>query len=54
MCFTDPAQGTKSAQYISEHKLANESSSTLYDSAADYNLVYMTCPLQQLLMTDLK
>ena len=36
MCFTDPAQGTKSAQYISEHKLATKVA-VLYDSAADYN-----------------
>ena len=34
--FTDPAQGTKSAQYISEHKLATKVA-VLYDSAADYN-----------------
>ena len=36
MCFTDPAQGTKSSQYISEHKLATKVA-VLYDSAADYN-----------------
>ena len=36
MCFTDPAQGTKSAQFISEHKLATKVA-VLYDSAADYN-----------------
>ena len=36
MCFTDPAQGTKSAQFISEHELATKVA-VLYDSAADYN-----------------
>lgn len=36
MCFTDPMQGTKSAQYISENGLATKVA-TLYDSAADYN-----------------
>ena len=36
MCFTDPAQGTKSAQYIGEHKLATKVA-VLYDSMADYN-----------------
>ena len=34
--LTDPAQGTKSAQFISEHKLATKVA-VLYDSAADYN-----------------
>ena len=38
MCFTDPAQGTKSAQYIGEHKLATKVA-VLYDSMADYNSV---------------
>ena len=37
MCFTDPAQGTKSAEYISEKGLATKVA-TLYDSAADYNV----------------
>ena len=36
MCFTDPAQGTKSAQYIGEHGLATKVA-VLYDSSADYN-----------------
>ena len=36
VCFTDPAQGTKSAQYIGEHKLATKVA-VLYDSMADYN-----------------
>lgn len=36
MCFTDPAQGTKSAQYIGEHELATKVA-VLYDSMADYN-----------------
>ena len=36
MCFTDPAQGTKSAQFIGEHKLATKVA-VLYDSMADYN-----------------
>ena len=36
MCFTDPAQGTKSAQYIGEHDLATKVA-VLYDSSADYN-----------------
>ncbi len=36
MCFTDPAQGTKSAQFIGEHNLATKVA-VLYDSAADYN-----------------
>ncbi len=53
MCFTDPAQGTKSAQYISEHKLATKVA-VLYDSALTTTPVYMTHSLQQLLMTDLK
>lgn len=37
MCFTDPAQGTKSAQYISENSLATDVA-VLYDSMADYNV----------------
>jgi branched-chain amino acid transport system substrate-binding protein len=37
MCFTDPMQGTKSAQYISENGLAT-SVAVIYDSAADYNV----------------
>ena len=36
MCFTDPAQGTKSAEFIGEHKLATKVA-VLYDSSADYN-----------------
>ena len=36
MCFTDPAQGTKSAEFIGEHKLATKVA-VLYDSMADYN-----------------
>lgn len=36
MCFTDPAQGTKSAEYIGEHELATKVA-ILYDSSADYN-----------------
>ena len=36
MCFTDPMQGTKSAEYISENGLATKVA-TLYDSMADYN-----------------
>lgn len=36
MCFTDPAQGTKSAEYIGEHGLATKVA-VLYDSSADYN-----------------
>ena len=36
MCFTDPAQGTKSAQFIGDHKLATKVA-VLYDSMADYN-----------------
>ena len=36
MCFTDPAQGAKSAQYIGEHGLATKVA-VLYDSMADYN-----------------
>lgn len=36
MCFTDPAQGTKSAEYISEHELATKVA-VLYDSMADFN-----------------
>ena len=36
MCFTDPMQGTKSAEYISEKGLATKVA-TLYDSMADYN-----------------
>ncbi len=37
MCFTDPAQGAKSAQYISEKGLASKVA-VLYDSMADYNV----------------
>ena len=37
MCFTDPMQGAKSAEYISEKGLATKVA-TLYDSAADYNV----------------
>lgn len=37
MCFTDPMQGTKSAQFISEHELATKVA-VLYDSMADYNV----------------
>ena len=36
MCFTDPMQGTKSAEYISEKGLATKVA-TLYDSMADYH-----------------
>ena len=36
MCFTDPAQGTKSAEFIGEHKLSTKVA-VLYDSMADYN-----------------
>ena len=36
MCFTDPAQETKSAEFIGEHKLATKVA-VLYDSMADYN-----------------
>ena len=37
MCFTDPAQGTKSAEYIAEKGLATKVA-VLYDSMADYNV----------------
>jgi branched-chain amino acid transport system substrate-binding protein len=37
MCFTDPMQGTKSAQYISENGLATKVA-IVYDSMADYNV----------------
>ena len=36
MCFTDPAQGTKSAEFIGELMLATKVA-VLYDSMADYN-----------------
>ncbi len=36
MCFTDPAQGTKSAEFIGKHKLEKKVA-VLYDSSADYN-----------------
>ena len=36
MCFTDPAQGTKSAEFIGKHKLATKVA-VLYESSADYN-----------------
>jgi branched-chain amino acid transport system substrate-binding protein len=36
MCFNDPMQGTKSAQYIAENGLATKVA-VLYDSMADYN-----------------
>lgn len=36
MCFTDPAQGTKSAEFIAEKGLATKVA-VLYDSMADYN-----------------
>ncbi len=37
MCFTDPMQGSKSAQYISENGLATKVA-ILYDSSTDYNV----------------
>lgn len=37
MCFTDPMQGSKSAEYIAEKGLATKVA-TLYDSMADYNV----------------
>lgn len=37
MCFTDPMQGSKSAQYISENGLATKVA-VLYDSSTDYNV----------------
>lgn len=37
MCFTDPMQGTKSAEFISEKGLATKVA-VLYDSMADYNV----------------
>ncbi|MCI8327020.1 MAG: ABC transporter substrate-binding protein [Lachnospiraceae bacterium] len=44
VCFTDPAQGTKSAQYIGEHKLASKvaiiyNSSDVYSSGIQENFV---------------
>lgn len=36
MCFTDPMQGTKSAEFIAEKGLATKVA-VLYDSMADYN-----------------
>ena len=36
MCFTDPAQGTKSAQYIGEHSLATKVA-VIYDSSDTYS-----------------
>jgi branched-chain amino acid transport system substrate-binding protein len=36
MCFTDPMQGTKSAQYIAQNGLASKVA-VIYDSMADYN-----------------
>ncbi len=36
VCFSDPAQGTKSAQYIAEHKLA-EKLGVIYDSSDVYS-----------------
>ena len=37
MCFTDPMQGTKSAEFIAEKGLATKVA-VLYDSMADYNV----------------
>ena len=37
MCFTDPMQGSKSAEYIAEKGLATKVA-VLYDSMADYNV----------------
>ena len=37
MCFTDPMQGTKSAEFIAEKGLAT-TVAVLYDSMADYNV----------------
>ncbi len=37
MCFTDPGQGRKAAQFIAEQELA-ASVAVLYDSMADYNV----------------
>ena len=36
MCFSDPAQGAKSAQYIGEHKLATKVG-VIYDSSDPYS-----------------
>jgi branched-chain amino acid transport system substrate-binding protein len=36
MCFNDPMQGAKSAQYIAENGLATKVA-VIYDSSADYN-----------------
>lgn len=36
MCFTDPMQGVKSAEFISEHELGTNIA-IIYDSMADYN-----------------
>ena len=36
MCFTDPMQGVKSAEFISEHELGTKIA-IIYDSMADYN-----------------
>ncbi len=42
VCFTDPAQGTASAQYIAEHKLA-EKVAVIYNNADAYSTgVYQT------------
>ena len=37
MCFTDPMQGSKSAQFIAENELASKVA-VIYDSMADYNV----------------
>lgn len=36
MCFTDPMQGVKSAEFIAEHELGTKIA-IIYDSMADYN-----------------
>ena len=42
VCFTDPAQGTASAQYIAEHKLA-EKVAVIYNNADAYSTgIYQT------------
>lgn len=42
VCFTDPAQGTASAQYISEHNLATKVA-VIYNNADAYSTgIYQT------------
>ena len=54
VCAFRTSTGTKSAQYISEHKLYSLKVAVLYDSSADYNSGVHDAFVAAVLMTDLK